>query len=103
MRAAVDEAVSYNIDLGNGSQSAHFLITQRTQQKPHDLLTRRFLNLFFLNGSLRVLHHDVSGAVAKLDPALPQASRRMIRDGVSNFVKAGFLTARTGVEYQNFH
>src|SRR5438132_1311779 len=102
-RPAVNDAMSYNIDLRNRSQSTHSPVTQRAQQPPDGLLTPGALDLFFLGDSLRVLNRNGSGAVAKLDPALPQASCRMIRESRSNFVQAGFLTARTAVEYENFH
>ena len=103
IRSAVNDAMSYNIDLRNRSQGTHFPVTQSAQQAPDHLLTRGDLDLFFLGDSLRVLDRDGGGPAAKLDLALPQASWRMIRESRSNFVQAGFLAARTGVEYENFH
>ena len=73
------------------------------QQAPDGLLTRGDLDLFFLGDSPRVLDRNGGRPAAKLDLALPQASWRMIRESRSNFVQAGFLAARTGVEYENFH
>src|ERR1700739_4790118 len=100
MRAAVYHAMSHNIDLGEGSKGSGFPVDQRAQQMLDDLFSRRELDLVFLHDSVRVLDRDGSGAAAKLDFTLPQASRRMIRQGRSNFVKAGLLAARTGIEHE---
>src|SRR5262245_40345858 len=103
MRAAVNHAMSHKIDLGEGRKSTRLPADQRAQQMLDDLFSRRDLDLFFLHDSVRVLDRDGSGAAAKLDFALPQASRRMVWESRSNFVEAGLLAARTGVEYENLH
>src|SRR5215469_3846074 len=99
----MDDAVSDSIDLGKRIENTQFSVCQRAQHTPHNLLTGGKLNLFFSGESLRVLHRDGSDARAKLDRALPQASRRMIWESRTNFVERGLLAARTRVEHENLH
>jgi len=59
--------------------------------------------LFFESRPLGVLRPNRRGVAAKLDFALPQATGRMVRQSLAHFVDARFLTAGTGVEYEDFH
>src|SRR5713226_5187385 len=65
----------------------------------HCLRTRRDLNSSLSRDAVRVLDHGL----CDLAMPLPQASRGIVRESLTNLVQTGFLAAGTRIEHENLH
>src|SRR5262245_43483916 len=102
-RSAMNNAMSHDVDLRGGTEGLCFAAPNGNQQMLHRLRARRDLDSFLAPDAARVLDQSHRVGAVPLNPAFPQASRRICGKGLANLVETGLLTAGTRIEREDLH
>src|SRR5450759_5014863 len=102
-RTAVDNPVSHYIDIGRAGNRLRLAAPQALEQAFDGFTTRGHRCLVFPGNSARVPYRAFRGGAYPLDPTLPNATRWIVWERISNFVQAALLAAGAGVENKYVH
>src|SRR5262245_64152620 len=102
-RAAMNNAMSHDVDLGGGNEGLCLAAPDGDQQMLHRLRARRDLDTILAPDAARILDHSYRVGAIPFDLAFPQAIRRVCGKSLADLIEAGLLTAGTRIEREDLH
>ena len=102
VRTAVDHAVSHDIDVGRFGNRLRLAAPQALEQALNGLRARARRGQVLSETPREFLIEYSALPSSPLDLPLPNASRRILWERISNFVETALLAAGAGVENKTF-
>ena len=94
----MDHPVSHHIDVGRAGNRLRLAAPQTEEQALNGFPARAHRRLVFSGNATGVLDREFSLVIRPLDLTLPNTSRWIVGEGISNFVETALLAAGAGVE-----
>src|SRR5580692_9752932 len=87
VRAAVDDAVSDNINFRRSRNRSSIAVPKTVEQLPNGLGARTGFCALFPGSLFRILERDFRNLAIPLDLSLPLRRRRVVGNGVANLIE----------------